>query len=172
MEQKQYKVIFSGGSVPSHDIERVKNNLANLFNKNSSQLDVLFQDRLVVIKKNIDLTAADLFRESVERIGGYCIIEAMQETAEQSVLNLTAKSEKMVCPKCQSVQQKVPVCSACGVLVDEFRQKISENQAAVFASMKTPGSMKPAANRDGLLDARVDRIADQADSLAPKTNRT
>lgn len=119
-----------------HDVERVKNNLASLFNTSASRLDSLFQDRLVVIKRDMDLTDADRYRDTVERIGGYCIIEVMHETAEQSVLNLATKTEKMVCPKCQSVQQIKPVCSACGVIVEEFRKKIEQNKVAVMESIK------------------------------------
>lgn len=135
MEQKQYKVIFNGGCVPLHDVERVKNNLANLFKIDSSQLAVLFQDRLVIIKKNIGLTDADLYRDAVEQIGGYCIIEAMQEAAEHSVLSLAPKTEKIVCPKCHAVQPKNPVCRSCGIIIEEFRKKIDQNQVAVLASL-------------------------------------
>lgn len=144
MDQKRYKVIFNGDSVPSYDVERVKNNLAHLFRTNPADLDVLFQDRLVVLKKNLDLTEADRYREAVERIGGYCIIESMQERAQDSVMNLTTKQEKMVCPKCHSVQSKNPVCRSCGILIGDFRKRIAADQAAVMESLQRRQPAPPA----------------------------
>ena len=160
MEQKQYKIIFNGEHIPPHNVERVKNNLASLFNTSATQLNSLFQDRLVVIKKNLDLTAADRYRDAVERVGGYCIIEAMQESADQSVLNLTAKTEKMVCPKCQTVQQKVPVCNACGTIVEEFKKKINENRVAMIASM----------NKSGVASGHITQDAISSDNQVQTTN--
>ena len=136
MEQKQYKVIFNGGSVPLHDVERVKNNLATLFKTEASRLNLLFQDRLIVIKKNLSLTEADHYREAVERVGGYCIIESMDEPIEHSVMNLSPRQEKIACPKCRSVQPKAPVCRACGIVIEEYREKIAQNHAAVLATLE------------------------------------
>jgi len=136
MEQKHYKVIFNGGSVPSHDVERVKNNLATLFRTEASRLNPLFQDRLIVIKKNLSLTEADRYRDSVERVGGYCIIESMDEPIEHSVMNLSPRREKIACPKCRAVQPKAPVCRACGIVIQEYREKIAENHAAVLATLE------------------------------------
>jgi hypothetical protein len=159
VEQKQYKVIFSGGAIPSHDVERVKNNLAALFRVESSRLDPLFKDRLVVLKKNLSLTDADSYRESVEAVGGYCIIEAMGESPERSVLNMAEKVEKMACPKCHVVQPKMPICRACGTVVQEFRERLDLRRSEVMASLEqqTAASGVPV----------NDRLPDQADTANP-----
>lgn len=140
MEQKLYKVIFSGGSIPSHEVERVKNNLSSLFRTEPSKLDILFQGKLVILKENLTLSDADAYRDTVERIGGYCIIEAMQGAMRDSVMNLSARQEKMVCPKCQSVQTKNPVCRSCGILVDDYRRDIEADRAAILETLKQAGS--------------------------------
>lgn len=136
MEQKQYKVIFNGGSVPLHDVERVRNNLATLFRTDASRLSPLFQDRLVVIRKNLSLTEADHYRDAVERIGGYCIIESMDQPIEHSVLSLAPRLEKIACPKCRSVQPKAPVCRACGIVIEDYREKIARDHAQVLATLE------------------------------------
>jgi len=135
MDATQYKIIFNGSIVPRHDVERVKNNLAALFGTTASALDGLFQDRLVIIKKGLNLEEADRYREAVERVGGYCIIERIDEPAQASVFNLNTRVEKMVCPKCHYLQPKKPVCSSCGVIVEEYRKRIAEDREAVMATL-------------------------------------
>ena len=136
MEQKKYKVIFSGGAIPSHSVERVKNNLAALFRVEPTRLEPLFRDRLVVLKKNLSLSDADSYRDSVEAAGGYCIIEAMGESAERSVMSIVDKTEKMACPKCHVVQAKRPICRACGTVVQEFRDRFASARSEVVATLQ------------------------------------
>lgn len=143
MEQKRYKVIFSGESVPAHEVERVKNNLATLFRVEPSKLDGLFTNRLTVIKKDLDLSDADHYRETIEQIGGYCIIELMGLHPEKSVMNLSARAEKMVCPKCRTVQAAKPVCRSCGILVQDFRQRLTVASHAVLESMQPQKGLAP-----------------------------
>lgn len=170
MEQKQYKIIFNGGIVPSHDVERVKNNLASLFKTSASALDGLFQDRLVVIRKNLSLEEADRYREAVERVGGYCIIERMDETARDSVMNLSARSEKMVCPKCHYVQSKTPVCSSCGVIVEEYRKRIEEDREAVLALLDRQQATQPSPAEKPEIRSTLDTDSEQS-SLTPPARR-
>jgi hypothetical protein len=163
MEANQYKIIFNGEIVPRHDVERVKNNLAALFGTDASALDSLFEGRLVIIKKGLTLEEADNYREAVERVGGYCIIERMDEPARASVVNLSTRVEKMVCPKCRSMQAKKPVCSSCGVIVDEFRKRIEQDREAVMAVLENEARHEPAASgqdpmaNPGSLDADSER---------------
>ena len=144
MEAAKYKIVFNGSIVPRHDVERVKNNLAALFGSPASALDSLFEDRLVIIKKGLALEEADRYREAVERVGGYCIIERMDEPAQASVVNLNTRVEKMVCPKCHTVQPKKPVCSSCGIIVEEFRKRIAEDREAVMAILESEIRQAPA----------------------------
>jgi len=135
MDQKLYKVIFNGSSVPAHDVERVKNNLASLFRTEPAKLDSLFLGKLVILKENLDLSSADTYREAVERIGGYCIIESMREPIQDSVMNLVARREKMACPKCRAVQAKNPVCRSCGAVVEDYRRRFAADKAAIVESL-------------------------------------
>lgn len=154
MEPKRYKVIFNGTSVPSHDLERVKNNLASLFKTQPSQLDALFQGKLIILKENLSLSDADAYREAVERIGGYCIIESMHEAIQNSVMNLVTRQEKMACPRCRVVQSKNPVCRSCGTLIDEYRKKLAASGALRPDTRPVPRqeSLDPAAGKDARPD--------------------
>lgn len=135
MDQKYYKVIFNGSSVPAHDVERVKNNLASLFRTEPAKLDSLFRGKLVILKENLSLTDADAYREAVERIGGYCIIESMQEPMQNSVMNLVVRQEKMACPKCRAVQAKNPVCRVCGAMIEDYRRRFAADKAAIVEAL-------------------------------------
>ena len=169
MEATQYKIIFNGSIVPRHDVERVKNNLAALFGTSASALDGLFQDRLVIIKKGLNLEEADRYREAVERVGGYCIIERMDEPAQASVINLNTRVEKMVCPKCHYLQPTKPVCSSCGVIVEEFRKRIADDRAAVMATLENEPRRESALPPDSRLANREPLDADSERSGAPQS---
>jgi hypothetical protein len=116
-------------------VERVKNNLAALFKVDAARLNPLFQDRLVVLKNNLSLGDADQYRDTVDAVGGYCIIEAMGEAPERSVMNAAGKTEKMACPRCHVVQPKMPICRACGTQVQEYNRRLEATQSAVIASL-------------------------------------
>jgi len=171
MDATQYKIIFNGAIVPRHDVERVKNNLATLFGTPASALDGLFQDRLVIIKKGLNLEEADRYREAVERVGGYCIIERMDEPAQASVINLNTRVEKMVCPKCHKVQPKKPVCSACGVIVEEFRKRIAEDRDAVIAVLESETRREPTVPPGGPRADSGSLDADSERTAAPHSNQ-
>jgi len=155
MEQKKYKVIFSGGAIPLHDIQRVKNNLAALFRVEASRLEVLFREPLVVLKKDLSLADADDYRESVENAGGYCIIEAMGESAERSVMKLVEKTEKMACPKCHVVQPKMPICRGCGTVIQEFRDRLATTRSEVVATLQRKADETGISLHDMLADNGV-----------------
>lgn len=170
MDATQYKIIFNGSIVPRHDVERVKNNLAALFGTSASALDALFEDRLVIIKKGLSLEDADRYREAVERVGGYCIIERMDEPAQASVINLNTRVEKMVCPKCHYVQPKKPVCSSCGVIVEEFRKRIAEDREAVMATLEGETRHEPALQPGSQVASPGSLDADSERSGAPSSS--
>ena len=149
-----------------HDVERLKTNLATLFKTEASRLNPLFQDRLIIIKRNLSLTEADHYRDTVERVGGYCIIESMDEPIEHSVMNLSPKQEKIACPKCRAVQPKAPVCHACGIVVQEYREKIAENHAAVLATLEQNEAPTVDLSQPGTPSARSD--GDENTSPSPR----
>jgi len=173
MDATQYKIIFNGSIVPRHDVERVKNNLAALFGTTASALDGLFEDRLVIIKKGLTLEEADRYREAVERVGGYCIIERLDEPARASVINLSTRVEKMVCPKCHYLQPKKPVCSSCGVIVEEFRKRIAEDREAVMASLNNETRREPALPSENRLanPGSLDADSERSSAPPPSTDR-
>jgi len=159
MDQKRYKVIYNGSSVPEHDVERVKNNLASLFKTQSGSLESLFRGKLVILKENLTLAEADAYREAVERIGGYCIIESMHEAIQDSVMNLVARQEKMVCPKCRAVQPKNPVCRSCGALIEDYRRRLAADKAAIMESLaKAPAWGQ---SSDSMTTMNPDAITDE-----------
>jgi len=170
MDSTLYKIIFNGDVVPRHDVERVKNNLAALFGASASSLDSLFQGRLVVIKKGLSLEDADRYREAVERVGGYCIIERIDEPAKASVINLNARVEKMACPKCHAVQPKMPVCSACGVIVEEFRKRIAADRDAVVAIFEGESREKAGVMAAESIPNTITLDTDSERSPAPSAN--
>ena len=65
----RYEIAFSGELVPGAQLEVVQANLAKLFQADAQRIAQLFSGRRVVIKNNLDETAAEKYRSTLERAG-------------------------------------------------------------------------------------------------------
>lgn len=125
----KYKIVFVSTEIPPHHRERVKANLSVVFRKPVAALAPLFQDRPVTIKQNLGLVEANRYRDVVQREGGICRVEPMSEGT--SSISMTIESPPVVadsgivtCPRCATRQKRAPICSGCGVILQNFDQEI------------------------------------------------
>lgn len=66
---KLYEIVFSGQLVPGAQLDRVQANLAKLFQADAQRIALLFSGRRLVLKNNLDPTAAEKYRSTLERAG-------------------------------------------------------------------------------------------------------
>lgn len=64
-----YEIVFSGQVVDGAQPERVKANLARLFQADAQRMALLFSGRRLVLKNNLDALAAEKYRSTLERAG-------------------------------------------------------------------------------------------------------
>lgn len=69
MESEKFDLVFSGQLLPRQDVDQVKANIAALFKVSAAQVDALFSGKAVVLKKNIDLAAANRYRVAIKKAG-------------------------------------------------------------------------------------------------------
>ncbi|WP_053981414.1 hypothetical protein [Marinagarivorans algicola] len=69
MESEKFDLVFSGQILPRQELETVKANMAALFKISSAQVKVLFSGKTIVLKRNIDLTAANRYRVAIKKAG-------------------------------------------------------------------------------------------------------
>ncbi|WP_447649414.1 hypothetical protein [Pseudomonas abietaniphila] len=66
---KLYEIVFSGRLVPGAQLDRVQANLAKLFQADAQRIALLFSGRRLVLKNNLDQSAAEKYRSTLERAG-------------------------------------------------------------------------------------------------------
>lgn len=66
---KLYEIVFSGQLVPGAQLDRVQANLAKLFQADAQRIALLFSGRRLVLKNNLDQSAAEKYRSTLERAG-------------------------------------------------------------------------------------------------------
>lgn len=74
-----YKIVFEGKIAQGHSIEDVKKRLALLYNVDLGEIQRLFTGSPINIKKDLDYQAAIKDKETFEKTGAVCKIEAMDE---------------------------------------------------------------------------------------------
>ncbi|WP_277374165.1 hypothetical protein [Pseudomonas sp. AA-38] len=79
----RYEIAFSGQLVPGADPETVKANLARLFQADAQRIAQLFSGRRIVIKNNLDATAAEKYRSTLERAGALVEVLDMDMPIEE-----------------------------------------------------------------------------------------
>jgi len=133
----KYKVVFNSTSIADHHRERVKANLSVIFKVPVPKLAPLFMDRPVTLKKDLDLEAAKRYARAVEREGGVCRVEPMNEGTASMSMTIDAPArakappsqETITCPRCMTRQRPTAICIACGVILQNYEGEIRRQKA-------------------------------------------
>jgi hypothetical protein len=80
-----YEIVFSGQLVTGAQLDRVQSNLGKLFQADEQRLALLFSGRRLVLKNNLDASAAEKYRSTLERAGALVEVVEMPVPAEQRV---------------------------------------------------------------------------------------
>ncbi|WP_373185159.1 hypothetical protein [Halopseudomonas sp.] len=72
-----FEIAFQGKVRAGVTQEQARARIGQLFQVGGQQLDVLFSGRRVVIKQGLDETAAEKYRQAIERAGALCSIDPM-----------------------------------------------------------------------------------------------
>ncbi|MDM8517505.1 PQQ-binding-like beta-propeller repeat protein [Desulfobacterales bacterium HSG16] len=83
MDDSRYNIIYKGEICKGNEIERVKKNLAGLFNINEKKIGQFFIGKPVVIKKNVDYNTAVKYAKTLKNAGAVCKISKIKPASEQ-----------------------------------------------------------------------------------------
>ena len=133
----KYKVVFNSITIAEHHRDRVKSNLSIIFKVPVAKLAPLFNDRPVTLKKDLDLDAAKRYARAVEREGGVCRVEPMNEGTSSMSMTIdmstraraTQSDDTITCPRCMTRQKPAPICAACGVILQNYEGEIRRQKA-------------------------------------------
>lgn len=82
MTENQYKVVCSGKVAEGKNIDDVKARMAALFKTSVAKIEVLFQKKDAVIKRNIDLETAKKYARVISSVGVVCRVEPPEPSVE------------------------------------------------------------------------------------------
>lgn len=129
MNDRLYRVVFSGQIVNGIDIDQVKTKIAEIFGIDSKKVDELFSGDKKIIKKNSPLELCEKTKETFEKAGAICRIEKEgipkppplpnpQEKKEEAsqTLHRERRADEKFCSSCGAIIQiKVLACPYCGM---------------------------------------------------------
>lgn len=126
MQQERFKIVFTGQLMPEATLAETKEKLANLFKTDPQKIEDLFSGQLNTLKRNLDAAEADKYLAVLHKAGALARKEP-DLSARLTLVSLESDAEataadqaQMRCPKCGHDQNKAPVCSACGVVIEKF----------------------------------------------------
>lgn len=132
MDDQLIDVFFRGDIVPGENVMGVRERLKKLFNADDQQLQQLFSGRPVVIRRNLDGPAAELYKESMLKAGAL---------VELRPAKVAAESAEVTAPDATKVATQVTQGTASGG--NSAPQPTSERAAADLAGGAHPGGQQP-----------------------------
>ena len=85
MESEKFDLVFKGQILPKHELAVVKANMASLFKVPLTQIEALFSGKPVVLKRNLDLTAANRYRVAIKNAGARVDLQKTGESPKAVV---------------------------------------------------------------------------------------
>ncbi len=148
MIAEHYNVIFYGEAAQGHTLEEAKSNLATIFKLSAKQIERVFTNKPIMIKKDVDYQRALQYKTAFERAGAVCHVEAVEitpktnqpsrvtsEKASDNEVSQPRGLKTMVCPKCGFEQQESEECIHCGIFVKQYLKSRPE-KATVYGGEK------------------------------------
>lgn len=161
----RYEIAFSGQLVEGAQLEPVKANVAKLFQADAQRIALLFSGRRIVIKSNLDASAAEKYRETLARAGA--LVEVREIAAEIEEIELAPPPPAATAPAVLPVAA-VPV--AAEAAPGRLQVVPRDEYMAAFIAVDAPDFGMAALGAD-LQDAKPEPEAPKVDlsqfSLAP-----
>ena len=141
MSNQEFDIIFRGDIVFGHQLADVKQRLQQLFKADAAKVDALFSGRPVPLKRGLDQTSAEKYKEALTRAGAQVDIVAAGDTKPLSALIAKPVPAPALAT---SVPPAVPLTLAQRI---EFQAE-ADKEAAVKAALKREQEAREQAARD------------------------
>ena len=159
MSSTTYKLVFEGKIVAEKNSEVVKNKLMSLFKSSQKDIEHLFSNAPVVIKKGLDHPTALKYQKVIENAGALCRIVSAGASENIAAQELTGKTEiskapqekRMTCPRCNYEQTAAEDCIQCGTVIRKYYDQMQASPASSRFPAAPPAKKQPAS---GFLKAR------------------
>jgi hypothetical protein len=168
MGAKRFRAVFHGELMPRQDPELVKQRMAELYSTDRAEIEHLFQQVPVILKRDLSEERAEVLRSGLEFVGAVVSIEEDRGASREGSRRTETAVHEMEPPRTAMFRELgLVVCPRCG-----FEQPLSEaceSCGIVFAKLDRPPERKHA-GADGASSvedvaaarAAVDRTAAEA----------
>lgn len=131
---------------PEFEIESVKEKFTILFGVNLSEVTPLFERKCMFQRTGLNKYTADQYVAKLTKIGclcyleqeldGFPVMEPIIEEPSTKEFNTTIpdKSDKNLCPKCQSSNINHEQCLDCGMIFEKYRKLTSISKSGTFVT--------------------------------------
>ncbi len=131
MNEKKYRISFSGVVIEGYDPDRVKRNFQTALRFDKKTIDRLFSGRTVILKKQADYRTALSFQSKFRKAGAVCTVKELhlkktghdKTPGEQSREKEKRQVPAITCPKCGHEQDESKECSRCGIIFSKVRDR-------------------------------------------------
>lgn len=155
MESEKFDLVFSGQILPRQELAVVKANMAALFKISSAQVEALFSGKAIVLKRNVDLTAANRYRVAIKKAGaridllkaGTAQVKAPVKTAEKVAVKAPVSTETNTNINSDASTQNAPRMSA---------NAVPPQTPAIKKAQKPSASLEALPVGEGLLAPSAD----------------
>lgn len=142
----RYDVIFNGEFSPEYDIDDAKQKLAKIFKLKPAAVDKLFSGQSVTLRKNVDATTAEKYRQAAAACGVIFELEPVAESSEIPPSQAAAARDAtmVTCPDCGYSQSRSTTCLQCGAFLIKPEEPAS--RPAPIAKVTVPVSSTESAS--------------------------
>ncbi|OUM09338.1 hypothetical protein BW686_01185 [Pseudomonas syringae] len=166
-----YEIVFSAELVAGAQPEKVRANLAKLFQADAERLELLFSGRRLVLKNNLDAATAEKYRATLERAGARVHILEMNAPPPMEEVELAPPPDAPTwlrkSPISQGRLQIKPRDAYMAAFVDVDAPDYSVAEAGVDLMPGKPRPVAPSLDLSRLSLAPVGADMGQADKPAP-----
>lgn len=122
-----YSLVFRGEIGLGYQPEQVKQKVQDLLKIDSSNIEKWFSGQRMYLRKGLDRTTAERYKEAFDDTGATCSLEV--EKAAVSVQRVLRPAKRIRCPKCDMEQPEALTCLGCGIAYarHQSRQEVEKD---------------------------------------------
>lgn len=157
MSDERFKIVFTGEIGFGYELDEVKANLCKCFGFDLAKVERLFSGGTFILKKDIDATTANAFRDALQKQGAFCEIMpmiaagptpiptyvepqavALESSAPAPSATVTTITGSFSCPACGQKQEEGESCNACNIVFAKYARAQAARKAREEAALSPP----------------------------------
>jgi hypothetical protein len=132
MGEARYNLMFSGKVASGHELKDVKKALEAILKTSPENVEKLFQNSEVILKKNLDHHTAVRLKALFDETGGICHLEELKGSSLCQDTDFPTKNKPVsthTCPNCLKEQPLSESCVYCGIIFSKSHKQVRSDSS-------------------------------------------